>query len=283
MPPETVAGLIATARRRFEACGMTSAALDARLLLQHAAGLDHAAVIAEPQRQVTGAAANRFRGLVERRRKGEPVSRIVGEREFYGRSFAVTPAVLDPRPDTETLIDEVLGLKLDEGTRILDLGTGSGAIITTLLVELPTATGVATDISGNALAVARENAARLAGVGDFLRFVQSNWFDAVVGLFELIVSNPPYIPAGEIAGLAPDVRDFDPRLALDGGSDGLEAYRRIADGALAHLAAGGHVVVETGAGQAQAVEAVFAAHGFKLKGSRRDLAGHARCLSFMAS
>jgi release factor glutamine methyltransferase len=221
-----------------------------------------------------------FWSLVERRCKFEPVSRILGNREFYGRSFRVTPDVLDPRADTETLIGAALVLAKGKGPlRILDLGTGSGAIVVTLLAELPGATAVASDLSALALQVAKGNAEAL-GVADRASVVQANWFDGVDGQFDLIVSNPPYIPLGDIAGLAPDVRDFDPPKALDGGPDGLEAYRRISSGAGAHLAPKGHVILEIGAGQENAVNDLFSGQGFNRESLHFDLAGHVRCLVF---
>ncbi len=263
--------LLAFARREMDP-------LDARLLLQHATGLSHGEVIADPQRVIGESEIKLFNFLVARRMRGEPVSRIIGAREFYGREFLVTPAVLDPRPDTETLIDEALML-MGQAPRILDLGAGSGAIIITLLAERADALAVAVDISEDALAVASANASVL-GVASRLSFIQGDWFSAVVGRFDLIISNPPYIVAATIATLEPEVREFDPRLALDGGADGLGAYRQIAAGAMAHLATGGHVIVEIGAGQENDVAAIFASAGFVLVSTRRDLGGHIRCLSF---
>ena len=161
----------------------------------------------------------------------------------------------------------------------VDLGTGTGAIAITLLAERPDAIGVATDLSPDALAVARENAARL-GAADRLTLLEGSWFTPVSGAFDIILSNPPYIPADEIAGLAPDVRNFDPALALSGGTDGLDPYRTIAAGAGVHLDGGGHVLVEIGAGQAGDVETIFAAHRFRTAGRHSDLGGHIRCLGF---
>ncbi len=206
------------------------------------------------------------------------MSRIIGAREFYGRRFRVTPAVLDPRPDTETLVEAALK-RMPPSARVLDLGTGSGAIIVTLLAERSDATGLATDISSEALAVARENAAAL-GVAERLTFLEAPWFDGIGERFDLIVSNPPYIPRADIAALSADVRNFDPLLALVGGSDGLDPYRAIAAGAAARLKPGGTVAVEIGAGQADSVEGIFAASGFRQLGRHRDLGGHIRCLEF---
>jgi len=280
MPPRTVGEVLREARARLAAAGCDQPALDARLLLEAAAGLSHSDIAAEPLRLVNDGAQAQFASLVARREAHEPVSRILGFREFYGRRFRVSPAVLDPRPDTETLIGEALKA-MKPGCRILDLGTGSGCIIVTLLAECVTCMGVATDLSASALAVARDNAEAL-GVSGRLNLVQGNWLAPVEGRFELIVANPPYIPAGDIAQLAPDVRDFDPRGALDGGADGLDAYRRIAAEAGDHLAPGGRVMVEIGAGQAEAIMAVFRDHGLVLQEVARDLGGHVRCLGFSA-
>lgn len=276
MPPETVAALLAEGRRRLTVSGSTTPALDARLLLQHVAGLTHDEIVSSPSREILVGAE--FRALIQRREAHEPVSRILGEREFYGRAFKVTPAVLDPRPETEILVEEALRLSKPDA-RILDLGTGSGAIIVTLLAEWPGASGVATDLSAETLAVASDNARRLLGSGR-LRFVQGNWFEGVEGDYDLIVSNPPYIVHSDLAGLSADVRDFDPAAALDGGADGLAAYREIARSARPHLSARGSILVEIGAGQKAEVVALFRQAGFALAAEKTDLAGHVRCLAF---
>jgi release factor glutamine methyltransferase len=277
---DTLRELLKQAGEHLATRGIETAALDARLLLQAASGLRHEEIVAEPDLVVPPEVAARFRSLVERRSAFEPVSRILGNREFYGWNFRVTPDVLDPRADTETLIGAALALAKDKGPlRILDLGTGSGAIAVTLLAELPGAIAVASDLSVAALQVAKSNAEAL-GVANRARFVQANWFDGVDGQFDLIVSNPPYIPLGDIAGLAVDVRDFDPPKALDGGPDGLEAYRRIASGAGGHLTPKGHVVLEIGAGQENAVNDLFRGQGFSRESRHFDLAGHVRCLVF---
>jgi release factor glutamine methyltransferase len=277
---ETRRALLKQAGERLAAGGIDTAVLDARLLFQAASGLRHEDIVAEPDAIVPPEAAARFSGFIERRCRFEPVSRILGTREFYGRSFRVTPDVLDPRADTETLVGAALGLAKGKGPlRILDLGTGSGAIVVTLLAELPGATAVASDLSAAALAAAKGNAEAL-GVSGRASFVQANWFEGIEGRFDLIVSNPPYIPLADIAGLAPDVREFDPPRALDGGPDGLEAYRRIAGGAAGHLTPSGRVVAELGAGQENAVNEVFMGQGFARESRHFDLAGHARCLVF---
>ena len=278
MPPEALKPLLEWATQRLAQAGCETPQLDARLLLQSATGLSREEMILDPSHPVEPQAAERFCAYIDRREKHEPVSRILGEREFYGRAFHITPDVLDPRPDTETLIAAALH-HMPEGARLLDLGTGSGAIAVTLLAERPDASGVATDLSPTALAVARSNAER-NGVLPRLAFVEGRWFSPVTGRFDIIVSNPPYIPERDIAELSPDVRNFDPRLALVGGADGLDPYRAIAAGAAAHLVEEGHVLVEIGAGQAEDVEAIFAACGFRAEGRHHDLGGHARCLAF---
>lgn len=278
MPPEELRLLLATAVQRLRQAGAETPDLDARLLLQAATGLSREDMILEPDRAIPAEEAQRFAAMIARREVLEPVSRILGEREFYGRPFRVTRATLDPRPDTETLIEAALAL-MPPGARLLDLGTGTGAIAVTLLAERAEASGLATDLSPEALAAARENAER-HGVAARLSLGQGSWFEPVSGVFDMILSNPPYIPAHEIAGLSPDVRNFDPRLALVGGDDGLDPYRAIAAHAAPHLAAGGHVLVEIGAGQEADVEAIFVPAGFSPAGRYRDLGGHVRCLAF---
>ena len=274
----TIGEALGEARGKLASAGIETAALDARLLAEAVTGLRHEEMIAEPSREIGTETAETFRHLVARRQTREPVSRILCRREFYGRTFEVTPAVLDPRPDTETLIELALP-HVTPRTRILDLGTGSGAIVITLLAECAEARGVATDLSAEALAVAKRNA-RLHGVAERVQWLHGSWFEAVPGQFHLIVSNPPYIPLGDIARLPPEVRGFDPAIALDGGPDGLEAYRRIAARAGVHLAPGGHILVEIGAGQEQEVSAIFAVLGFRQENAKADLAGHVRCLAF---
>lgn len=275
---DTVGGIIRQAAKRLDLRGIATAALDARLLLQFATRMSHADIVAEPDLILAPDVIRQYWALIERRCAFEPVSRILGQREFYGRAFRVTPAVLDPRADTETLIDAALPLVAGR-CRILDLGTGSGAIIVTLLAERPEAEGVATDISAAALQVAMVNA-EAHGVTRRITFLQSDWFASVVGQFDLIVSNPPYIRSGDIAGLPVDVRDHDPLSALDGSADGLAAYRRIAAAAPRFLTPGGTVLVEIGAEQEGAVQQLFEAAGFALTGQFRDLGGHVRCQAF---
>jgi len=280
MRPDTVTSAWQEGRRHLERANVSSAALDARLLLQHAAGLAPEDVIAEPVRPLGPPALAAYRSLIDRRSRHEPVSRIIGTREFYGRLFAITPAVLDPRPDTETLVEAALtNLPPSEPKQVLDLGTGSGAIIVTLLAERPLSRGVATDRSAPAIAVARGNAVR-HDVASRLTLIEASWWQNVAGEFDVIVSNPPYIPHAVIADLPEEVRNFDPPDALDGGLDGCEAYRRIAADARQHLAAEGRLLVEIGHGQTAVVRGIFEDVGLAATGQWADLGGRTRCLGF---
>jgi release factor glutamine methyltransferase len=276
---ETIAAALMAARKALVAADMEPAALDARLLMQAASGFSHEEIVAAPESLLSAEAAQEFAAFLARRLADEPVSRILGTREFYGRSFEVTPAVLDPRADTEALIGLVLEItKIPKG-RLLDIGTGSGAIAVTLLAELHGFTGVAVDVSSDALHVARKNA--LAnGVSGRLQFHHGSWFNGLTEKFDLVVSNPPYIPHDDIAELGSEVKNYDPHLALDGGADGLYAYRAIAAGAAARLSDTGSIIVEIGAGQGPDVTAIFMTHGFGLTGQRIDLGGHLRALAF---
>jgi release factor glutamine methyltransferase len=272
---------IAAARRaiaaRLREQNLDTPDLDARLIVGHALGLDHAALTAQSERPLTNGETDRLAGLVARRLAHEPVARIVGAKEFWSLPFAVTPDVLVPRPETETVVEAALAA-IDRGRplRIADLGTGSGAILLALLSELPRAVGIGTDRDPRTLAVARRNAAQL-GLAARARFVLCDFGAALIGGCDLVVSNPPYIVAGEIATLAPEVRNHDPRAALDGGPDGLAAYRTIAADATRLLAPGGTIAVEIGASQAAAVTALLAKRGLAPEQAPRcDLAGLAR-------
>jgi release factor glutamine methyltransferase len=253
--------------------------LDARLLLCHAAGMTHEAYVAALNDVLAPDAAARFGDFVERRLAGEPVSRIIGIREFYGRPFRIDASTLDPRPDTETLVEAALGLVDREAPlSILDLGTGSGCILITLLAELPRASGVGVDVSLPALEQARANAHTL-GVGDRAAFLASDWLEAVEGSFDLVVANPPYLSAADMAALSPEVRDHDPGPALDGGPDGLSAYRRIVPDLRKALRPGGFALFEIGPGQDQAVSRLLAEAGLDVGEPQhlwRDLAGRPR-------
>ncbi|MGD0634132.1 MAG: peptide chain release factor N(5)-glutamine methyltransferase [Beijerinckiaceae bacterium] len=261
----------------FAAARIESAALDARLLLCAALGIDHAALVRDPGLPL-GPGAERLAGFVARRLRHEPVSRILGQREFWGLPFKISPAVLDPRADTEILVEAVLAAfaaRRREPLRVLDLGTGSGAILAALLTELPSASGVGLDNSFAACRIARENFERL-GLAGRGHVVQGSWAGALRGPFDIIVSNPPYISAEDLELLARDVRDYDPTAALDGGHDGLEPYRLIIPSLPPLLAPGGFVAFEIGATQGEPVSALLWAAGLGAPGVKTDLAGHDR-------
>jgi len=277
---------VAHARRalaeQFRAAGIESPGLDARVLIGHALGLDHTGLVGAATQQLSDLTASQIERFAARRLAHEPVARIVGEREFWGLALAVTPAVLVPRPETETVVELALALIDRDGARtrplrIADLGTGSGALLLALLTELPNAHGIGTDIDPAALAVAQDNAARL-GLKARAQFIAGDYAQPLSGPFDLVVSNPPYIASAEIGTLGPEVREHDPRHALDGGADGLAAYRAIAADA-ARLSPRGSMVVEIGRGQEAEVERLFAAKGFALVQTRPDLAGITRALA----
>lgn len=246
----------------FREAGVPTAALDARLLASHVCELSPEETIARPGFVLSPEMTVRIREAAGRRLAGEPVSRIIGHREFWGRPFSLSPHTLDPRPETELLVEAVLGYVREKGflsspLRILDLGTGSGCLLGALLPELPLAYGVGVDLSQGAISTARENLRRL-GLLTRASFLCANWADALSdAAFDIIVSNPPYICSSEIAGLEAEVKAFDPRLALDGGDDGLDAFRAILAQAFTVLRSNGFLVFETGYGQAQAVRSMM--------------------------
>lgn len=264
---------LAQAIQRLDTAGIADAPRDARLLLAHALGIapDRLTLVL---RDPAGAEQAAFGEAIARRAAREPVSHITGRRLFWGRAFHVTADVLDPRPETETLIAEALGAPF---TRLLDLGTGSGAILLTLLAERPAARGLGCDLSPAALAVAEGNAATL-GLSGRAEFRQGDWFGPVEGRFDLIVSNPPYIAEAEMAGLAPEVLR-EPRMALTPGGDGLDAYRAIARDAGAHLTPGGRLMVEIGPTQGAAVAGLMAAAGLQGIALHPDFDGRDRVVS----
>jgi release factor glutamine methyltransferase len=268
---------------KFRQAGIDSAEADARLLMTHALGIDRAELVANGDRTLKPDEIEAIEGLAARRLKHEPVARIFGRKEFWSLNLHVSPAVLVPRPETETVVeaalDVVVGDALQmEKLQILDIGTGSGALLLALLSELPNATGTGTDISVAALDVARANAARNDLTGR-CTFIACDIATGLRGAFDLIVSNPPYVAHGDIVSLAPEVRDYDPVLALDGGAEGLDGYRAIAADARRLLAPGGRLIVELGAGQEAAVRALFTNAGLTVAAARDDLAGIPRALS----
>jgi release factor glutamine methyltransferase len=293
-PPETSSGFssaLSHTQAHQRAAGLLAEAgietpkRDARVLICEAASIDHAALLRDPDARLGEDAAVRLQAFIERRLAREPVSRILGRREFWGLSLRITPDVLDPRADTETLVAaavEALRNRRDETLRILDLGTGSGALLCALLSEFPQAFGVGADRDARALSVARENLAA-CGFASRSALLCGDWGDALgedaIGpAFDLVVANPPYVRSAEIATLAPEVRDYDPRAALDGGPDGLLAYRAIAADLRRLAAPDGIAIVEIGFDQAESAAKCFREAGWASIAVRLDLENQPRAL-----
>jgi release factor glutamine methyltransferase len=278
---------IAAVRRRFADVLRTenfdTPDLDARVLVAYALGLDHAGLIRDSGRVLSSAEADAIAAFAARRLKREPVARIVGMKEFWSLPFTVNAATLVPRPETETVVEAALAA-IDAGggrkqaLRVLDIGTGSGALLLALLTELPNAYGIGTDLSIDALVVARDNAVRLE-LAHRAAFVACDFAAALRAPFDLIVTNPPYVESEAIATLAPGVRDYEPRPALDGGPDGLDAYRAIADQVPRILAPNAHFVAEFGPGQSAAIETILRQQGLAVAGLSRDMSGILRALT----
>jgi len=275
----TVGTALDAAVRRLYAAGIDTARLDARLLLGDVLKLETADLVAHPERALAAPEGERFRDLIERRCRHQPVSQLLARREFWGLSFRVTADTLIPRPETETVVEQALAGIADRAQtlRILDLGTGTGCLLLTLLHELPQATGLAIDRSPAALAVARANAEAL-GLAERAEFRLGNWTEELAESFELIVSNPPYISTADMEQLAAEVARHEPHLALHGGWDGLDCYRAIARGLSECLRRDGRLILEIGAEQGDSVAAIFAAAGFACTARHSDLAGLPRCL-----
>ena len=265
---------LASLEKTFQISGIENPAREARISLCAASGVSPVALIVDP-REPLGSAAWKVQDVGARRAAGEPLSRIVGKREFWGLSLAITPHVLDPRPETETIVEAALSILSDrheDPLRILDLGVGSGALLCALLTEFGLARGIGVDISTDAADVARGNL-RACGLSLRAEIRLGDWTRGIEGRFDLIVSNPPYIPTVDLPRLPREVRNFDPWLALDGGIDGLAAYRRILPESRRLLAPGGWLLVELGAGQAAKVTAVASQCGFTDVRTYQDLAG----------
>lgn len=277
----TIGELLRTTTRVLRTGRVELPALEARLLVAHVLALPRETLFAHPRGPVEAHDVRHVDALVDRRRRGEPLAYILGEREFWSLPFAVSPDVLIPRPDSEAVVETALGHLGDTGRPlgILDLGTGSGCLLLALLSECPSATGVGVDLSKAALCVASSNARRL-GLAKRCAFVCADWGAALAGRFDLIVSNPPYIDGLGFAGLDPTVRCFEPAAALSGGVDGLDAYRSLAAHLPRLLAANGVIVLEIGAGQREDVTRLLAEAGLADVAVGRDLAGHDRCLVF---
>lgn len=277
---ESIAAHLQAGARRLAEAGIEDARREARLILAHALGIEPVAILGYPER-IVGDAGD-YQALIARRAAREPLSHLTGRREFWSMEFEVTPATLDPRPDSETLVEAALAAVADRAAALslLDFGAGTGCLLLALLGELPNARGLGVDISQDALAVARRNASRLELASRAL-FAIGDWGASLAGPFDLIVSNPPYIPSADIPGLQAEVAQYEPHRALDGGADGLEAYRRLAPDIARLLAPGGASVLEFGAGQGADVARLMTAEGLIFQGFDRDLAGHERCLTVM--
>ena len=279
---------IESARRtlaaQLKSAGNDEAELDARILLGAALDLDLTGMIAQASRKLTSTEAALLAQYAQRRVAGEPVARILGQKEFWGLPLQLSSATLVPRPDTETVVELALQLLragggLGRPLRIADLGTGSGAILLALLSELPAAEGFGTDVSEAALQAARANAAR-TGLSGRATFIACDYASGLAGPFDLIASNPPYIRSADIAGLAEEVRNYDPMAALDGGADGFDAYRTLIPQAATLLAVGAALVVEAGEGQSAQIQVLMTAAGLMpVTAPKADLAGIPRAVA----
>lgn len=285
MSENSLASVLRRARTAFSASGIATADLDARLIVEHFSGTARADAIINPDLDLSAGAVEEIETAIVRRRSGEPIHRILGYREFYGLKLDLSPETLEPRPDTETLVDAVLPrvrqiVEAKGKCGILDLGTGTGAIALALLHQVSGVEAVGTDISQGALDTARANARRL-GLESCFSTRHGSWFEKIEGEFDVIVSNPPYIKRADMKVLGREVRDFDPIVALDGGEEGLDAYQAIAAGAARHLAPEGLVAVEIGWDQAADVCEIFVQKGFFCGQKHVDLGAKDRVLVFM--
>lgn len=275
----TIADALTETAGRLADAGVGNPRAEARLLLRHALELGVETIIGSPEREIDDNARSRLEAATARRAGREPMSHILGKREFWSLEFRVTSDTLDPRPDSETLIEAVLARIADRQAplRVLDLGTGSGCLLLSLLNELTRATGIGVDIGIATIEVARGNAAAL-GLDGRASFLPGDWDSGLDGVFDLVVSNPPYIPSGDIDGLQPEVAQFEPRLALDGGDDGLDAFRSLAPVFARRLAKHGIAALEIGFGQAGPATRIMTDAGLDIVASHTDLGGVPRCI-----
>ena len=276
---QTLGSMLVGAAAALAAAGCDEPRRQARRLISTVLEFDAGELVSCPERVLTPLQTSRVRSALRRMLANEPLSRIVGKREFWGMEFTLSPDTLDPRPDSENVVEAVLKRlpRRAAPLRVLDLGTGTGCLLLALLSEYRAAFGVGTDASAGAARIAQQNAEAL-GLTDRARFFVGDWAAAVSGRFDVIVTNPPYLATAELAELPPEVAGYDPRRALDGGEDGLSAYRAIAEGLSAMLAPRGLFVAEMGAGQADSVSAILERAGLAVDGVECDLAGIVRCV-----
>ena len=278
----TATSLLAHTTQSLTAAGIENPRSDARTLIALAANVPPDEIILRPERELTAQDIKTLDSFVRRRINGEPISRIRGERQFWKHTYHLSPYTLDPRPESETIVSAVKALVrswTEPPQFILDLGTGSGCLLLSLLLEFPAAAGVGVDLESQAIATAKMNVDRL-GFADRVALVVGDWTAGLGQTFDVIVCNPPYIRTGDIANLQDEVRLFDPLLALDGGEDGLACYRKLLPGCRDRLRAGGVMAVEIGAGQSNNLKTIIRENGFDRIAEHSDLAGHVRCLSF---
>jgi len=275
----TLVSLWTDVRRRLEAAGVDTPVLDARMLVEAGAGVSRLDIVTDPRRELSSAQIAGVEALAQRRIAREPISHILGRKAFWTLEFAVTPDVLTPRPETELLVEAALEfLAPEKPALVLDIGVGSGALLLSVLSERPHAIGVGVDVSDAALAISHANAEAL-NLSNRVEWRNASWGEGLEGGFDLILSNPPYIASAEIADLSPEVSRHEPRLALDGGADGLDAYRALGPRMASLLAPGGRFAVEVGRGQAAAVWALFDQAGLAPEDVRADLAGVERVVT----
>ena len=274
---ETIGAYVSRAADRLSAAKIESPRREARLLLAYATGKTVEWIVAHNDEKTEE--LPKFENALGRREAREPLSHILGEREFWSLPFQVNASVLDPRPDSEIIVSSVLAyyLETDRPLKIADLGTGTGCLLLSILHERPTAEGIGVDISESALSTARGNASIL-GLSARATFVQSDWDSELDGTFDVVLSNPPYIPTAEIGSLAPEIARYEPRCAIDGGADGLVAYRRIADALPQLLEPNGLVALEIGQGQDSSVPKILRDSGIQIVSLEKDLAGIPRCV-----
>ena len=259
---------------------ITTYSLDARIVLREVLNLDEKEFILQPKIQVSSGNLGKIQKIVERRLKGEPISKIFGRRDFYSSTFLISTEVLDPRPESELIVDIANNFILDKKFKnVLDLGTGSGCILLSILKENKKINGIGTDISFDAINIAKQNSSNL-NLDERALFIVSNWFDSIDGSYDLIVSNPPYISSAEITNLSSNVKNYDPLVSLDGGSDGLACYKQIADDVNRIIRKNGRLILEIGYNQADDVIKIFESNEFYLLKKYNDISGLDRILTF---